>query len=241
MYSINEIHYLLDMSIIHEIHFMCMGATKQEDEMTIGLTTVFSLKGGVGKTCLSLAIALEENYNGAEVPVLTNDPVSMVHSVMGKSLTMKLERTQDFPAQLKENSDVILDLGGFVDDRVVGVMEKSRNIIIPTFGDLASVQGTLSTYTEIKNALPNTVIAIVVNKSDKKDFYDIYNFFRDKCKGSPVFLVKQSRAFENLYVHKKSIGQMMEENKLLARAYGELHGQLNEIISYLKGDTDGQV
>ena len=238
---INETHYLLDTDYSDEIHFIIMEATLEEEQMSIGLTTVFSLKGGVGKTALSMSIALEENHNGAKVPVLTNDPVSMVHTVMGKSLTMKLEPKQDFPKQLDENSDVVLDLGGFVDDRIVGVMEKSRNILIPTFGDLPSVQATVATYVEIKNALPDSVIAIVVNRTDKKDFYDMYNFFRDKCKGSPVLLIKQSRAFDNLYSHKKSIGQMMEENKLLARAYGELHGQLNDLISYLKGDTDGKV
>ena len=122
--------------------------------MSCGLTTVFSLKGGVGKTAFSIALSLELEKKGLDVPVLSNDRVSIVEDVLGER-GMVLEENQDFPSQLKKNDDFILDLGGFLDDRVVNVVKKSKNVVVPTLSDYGSLQATIRTINDLKSLNSN--------------------------------------------------------------------------------------
>ena len=65
--------------------------------MSIGLTTVFSIKGGVGKTSLSLAIQLELQMQGRTAKIITNDPVSPIGVVIDGDDFVQLSQKQDFP------------------------------------------------------------------------------------------------------------------------------------------------
>ena len=65
--------------------------------MSIGLTSVFSLKGGVGKTSLSLAIQLELQMQGRTAKIITNDPVSPIGAVIDGNDFIQLSQNQDFP------------------------------------------------------------------------------------------------------------------------------------------------
>lgn len=200
--------------------------------MAIGLTTVFSLKGGVGKTALSVSMSMEMFRNGIEVPIISNDPVSIVEKVMGDNGWI-LPQGKEFPSELKTNSDYILDLGGFLEQRIIDVIKKSKNVIIPTPNDYASIQATIMTVNDVKKLNKNLVF--VVNRIDKKEFMDFYEVIRDACGNFPVFPLKNSKAFENCQIQKKSIYQMMEDEPVRKKAYTEVQNQLNKIIEHLKG------
>ncbi len=200
--------------------------------MAIGLTTVFSLKGGVGKTALSVSMSMEMFRNGIEVPIISNDPVSIVEKVMGDNGWI-LPQGKEFPSELKKNSDYILDLGGFLEQRIIDVIKKSKTVIIPTPNDYASIQATIMTVNDVKKLNKNLVM--VVNRIDKKEFMDFYEVIRDACGNFPVFPLKNSKAFENCQIQKKSIYQMMEDEPVRKKAYTEVQNQLNKIIEHLKG------
>ena len=198
--------------------------------MSCGLTTVFSLKGGVGKTAFSIALSLELEKKGLDVPVLSNDRVSIVEDVLGER-GMVLEENQDFPSQLKKNDDFILDLGGFLDDRVVNVVKKSKNVVIPTLSDYGSLQATITTVNDIKRLNDN--VTIILNRIDKNEFLGIYEVIRDSCGAFQVFPLKNSKAFENAQNKKKSISQMMEDEPIRRKQYAEVQKQLDSIYSHL--------
>ena len=103
--------------------------------MTIGIVSTFSLKGGVGKTSISLAVQLELQKKGSGVKIMTNDPVSPIGAVLDENDFIQLSQKQDFPKDLQTNGDWILDLGGYLDNRILPVLKKSKTIIIPTFTD----------------------------------------------------------------------------------------------------------
>ena len=204
--------------------------------MSIGLTTIFSLKGGVGKTSLSVAMSMELERHNQEVPIISNDPVSIIETVMGSDRGWILPQGQEFPAELKRDSDFILDLGGYLEKRIIDVIKKSKTVIIPTPSDYASIQATILTVNDVKKLNKNLVL--VVNRIDKNEFYQFYEIIRDTCGNFPVFPIKNSKAFENCQIQKKSIYQMMEDEPVRKRSYSEVQIQLEKIINHLKENSD---
>lgn len=198
----------------------------------LGFTTIFSLKGGVSKTSLASAICLQLEHEGENVPVITNDPISPLENILGEDKALKLKPDQEFP-DLKKTDDVICDMGGFVEDRTISVFRKCKQIVIPTLTDYLSLAGLFSTIKEVERFNKN--ITIVLNRFEKKDVEKVIQFIKESH-DYPIFLIKTSKAFENLHSQKKSISQMMIDEPLRKRSYGEVHGQLQELIQHLKGE-----
>ena len=200
--------------------------------MTIGVVSTFSLKGGVGKTSISLAVQLELQKKGSSVKIMTNDPVSPIGAVLNENDFVQLSQKQDFPKDLQKKGDWILDLGGYLDNRILPILKQSKTIIIPTFTDYPSLIATQRSVKEIESH--NNKIILIANKTAKNDFMDTYETLRDVCGNYPVFPVKTSKAFENIYVERKAISQTMIDNPLLGKAYSDVSEQVRKIITHLE-------
>ena len=201
--------------------------------MTIGIVSTFSLKGGVGKTSISLAVQLELQKKGSAVKIITNDPVSPIGAVLDENDFVQLSQKQNFPKDLQKNGDWILDMGGYLDNRILPILKQSKTIIIPTFTDYPSLIATRRSVKEIESH--NNKIILIANKTAKNDFMDTYETLRDVCGNYPVFPVKTSKAFENIYVERKAISQTMIDNPLLGKAYADVSEQVRKIINHLEG------
>ena len=197
----------------------------------LGYTTIFSLKGGVGKTSLASALCLELDYKGKKVPIITNDAISPLEEVLGKEKALKLKLDEDFP-ELKKKDDIIVDLGGFVDERSISVLKKSKQVVIPTIGSFLSISGLIQTIQEVERF--NKEIIIVLNRIEKKEVEKVIQFIRESH-DYPIFKLKTSKCFENLLYQNKSVSQMMKEEPLRRSSYKEVHAQLQEIIQHLTG------
>ena len=201
--------------------------------MTIGIVSTFSLKGGVGKTSISLAVQLELQKKGSSVKIITNDPVSPIGAVLDENDFVQLSQKQNFPKDLQKKGDWILDMGGYLDNRILPILKQSKTIIIPTFTDYPSLIATRRSVKEIESH--NNKIILIANKTAKNDFMDTYETLRDVCGNYPVFPVKTSKAFENIYVERKAISQTMIDNPLLGKAYADVSEQVRKIINHLEG------
>jgi len=200
--------------------------------MTIGIVSTFSLKGGVGKTSISLAVQLELQKKGSAVKIITNDPVSPIGAVLDENDFVQLSQKQNFPKDLQKKGDWILDMGGYLDNRILPILKQSKTIIIPTFTDYPSLIATRRSVKEIESH--NNKIILIANKTAKNDFMDTYETLRDVCGNYPVFPVKTSKAFENIYVERKAISQTMIDNPLLGKAYADVSEQVRKIITHLE-------
>tara|TARA_Y100000294_G_C8444058_1_gene291981 strand:- start:149 stop:763 length:615 start_codon:yes stop_codon:yes gene_type:complete len=200
--------------------------------MTIGIVSTFSLKGGVGKTSISLAVQLELQKKGSSVKIITNDPVSPIGAVLDENDFVQLSQKQNFPKDLQKKGDWILDMGGYLDNRILPILKQSKTIIIPTFTDYPSLIATRRSVKEIESH--NNKIILIANKTAKNDFMDTYETLRDVCGNYPVFPVKTSKAFENIYVERKAISQTMIDNPLLGKAYADVSEQVRKIITHLE-------
>ncbi len=200
--------------------------------MSIGLTTFFSLKGGVGKSSLASAICMELHDDDEKVLFITNDAISPLEKILGEDKVLKIGQKDNFP-ELNTDDDVIIDLGGFVDDRAITILKNSKQIVLPTLGSFLSLSGLISTLQEVEPF--NKEITIVLNRIEKKEVEKIIEFIRSDY-SYPIFKVKSSKCFENLHYQNKSISQMMREEPLRRRSYKEVHAQIQELIQHLKGE-----
>ena len=168
--------------------------------MSIGLTTFFSLKGGVGKSSLASAICMELHDDDEKVLFITNDAISPLEKILGEDKVLKIGQNDSFP-ELNTEDDVIIDLGGFVDDRAITILKNSKQIVLPTLGSFLSLSGLISTLQEVEPF--NKEITIVLNRIEKKEVEKIIEFIRSDY-SYPIFKVKSSKCFENLHYQNKS-------------------------------------
>lgn len=187
---------------------------------------VWNLKGGQGKTVLSLSIAMLE---GAFI--VTNDVHSPIDKVLGESRALRLKVSDPLPTVPSE-VELIYDFGGFADVRVIEAVKDAEFVVMPIiFESDLEMEVLVNAINEIKQF--NNNIVIVVNKAEKGDLErtkEVLDSFDFKY---PIFEIKKSTAFPRAVKFKKSLQQMVDEKPLLKYHYSKPLAQLQELIKHI--------
>lgn len=187
--------------------------------------TVFTLKGGQGKTSISLALALLYDFL-----VVTNDEYSPIDKVLSKGQVKHLKQNESLPP-VPADVDLIFDFGGYPDGRVLDALACSDWVIIPVIYDSPlEMQTAIKTIREIEQFNKN--ILLVVNRTHKGTF-EAAKTILDGFVKYPLFEVKQSTAFSKMVTEGKSIRQLMDDNFLLGYHYKVPLQQVEAIKSYM--------
>lgn len=122
---------------------------------------VYSIKGGVGKTTLSVQISQMLDYT-----YVTNDSHSSAHNLMPeeKGFLVSSEEYEEIPYDDK----VVYDFGGFKDTRINDIIKKSNKILIPTLTSIVDVQATLATLKDVIEVNKNIIIVVNRTKNNNK-------------------------------------------------------------------------
>ncbi|NQZ59561.1 MAG: hypothetical protein HRT88_19090 [Lentisphaeraceae bacterium] len=186
---------------------------------------VYNFKGGVGKTAISLNLALETGWG-----VVANEQYSPIEDALPEGSFIKVEHNKDFPV-IPEDMDVIYDLGGYPEKRVIPVLEECDVIFIPTYTDSSpDIKVTKKTISEL---LPfNKNIYIIANKSTEKEAQAMTEALE-----LPVLTLPTSKGFKRIYTDRKSIRQQTEGNKLLAHSYRNVIAKFDKILDIVQGVT----
>jgi|SRR6218665_589651 cellulose biosynthesis protein BcsQ len=122
---------------------------------------VYSIKGGVGKTTLSVQISQMLDYT-----YVTNDSHSSAHNLMPeeKGFLVSSEEYEEIPY----DDRVVYDFGGFKDTRINDIIKKSNKVIIPTLTSIVDVQATLATLKDVIEVNKNIVIVVNRTKNNNK-------------------------------------------------------------------------
>lgn len=187
--------------------------------------TIWSLKGGVGKTTIALNLALDFHCG-----VITNERYTLLDKALERGRFLKLETTQSIPNIPKEHS-IIFDMGGYIDARVAEACEQSDYIIIPTTPTKLDLQGCIGTIQEIQEVNKN-IIVIINRVESEKDFTKAKSLIK-KVGDFPIFQIKKSRTMQNLIDEKKSISQISEQGGLKGYIVQSLNDQWKEIINFI--------
>jgi len=190
------------------------------------IITIYNFKGGVGKTSIALNFALTAEYG-----IITNDVYSPLESVLSEKQYIKVEPDEDFP-DIPKKLNIIYDLGGHIDKRAIKIIKKSDYILIPTLSDFLSLKVTINAILEIE--IYNNKIIIIGNGTHKSEIKHIKKVIRDCKFNYPLFELKKSKAFINIFREQKSIGKMTKEGGLKAYHYKVINEQFDKLIKYIE-------
>jgi len=189
------------------------------------IISVWSKKGGVGKTSIAYNLARDLDYF-----LISNDDsiIEKAYPNMSKILDSK---------HLKLIDNCIYDFGGFVDAHIKDILQKSDLVIVPTNSDLNSFKKTLSTIKELKELGQNKII-IIANKVDSSDdFIEIENFFKNQ--NLNVLELSNSKIFKKSFELQKSISDICNNSKLNAYIYRNICKKWSELLNLIKGVQNG--
>ena len=191
---------------------------------------MFNLKGGQGKSSIALNLALTLKTN-----VISNDIITQLEDVLPEDNFLNIGKDDNFP-DIEEKIDIIYDLGGWIDDRIIKVLETADLIIIPMINGIMNNKTSLNSIQQVKEY--NNNILIVANKTKKNDF-DIINelvktyFPKDNY---PILELKETTAFEKILEKEQSIQSIISNDKLLRFSYSKVVEQFEEIINFIKNN-----
>jgi len=183
--------------------------------------TIFNLKGGQGKTTLSLALALEYGYY-----IVTNDQYSPIEKVLPKKKVKHLAVDSPLPS-VPEDLDLIYDFGGYADRRLIAAVTQSDWVIVPIVYDSPlDMQTTIKSIKEIEKH--NDKIIIVVNRAKKgiknKAESVLRTFFN-----YPTLELRNSTCFVKIVENKIALSEQIKSSPLLSYHYKPVLKQLSDI------------
>ena len=156
---------------------------------------VYSIKGGVGKTTLSVQISQMFDYT-----YVTNDSHSSAHNLMPeeKGFLVSSEEYDEIPF----DENIVYDFGGFKDTRINNIIKQANKIIIPTLTSIVDVQATMATLKDVAQINKNIIIAINRTKNNNKAI-ELKEYLSEEIKKSfqdldiSIIFVRESSVLED--------------------------------------------
>ena len=178
---------------------------------------VYSIKGGVGKTTLSVQISQMFDYT-----YVTNDSHSSAHNLMPeeKGFLVSSEEYEEIPF----DENIVYDFGGFKDTRINNIIKQANKIIIPTLTSIVDVQATMATLKDVAQINKNIIIAINRTKNNNKAI-ELKEYLTEEIKKSfqdleiSIIFVRESSVLEDSLFDCESVETKAGTNRFKRHIY----------------------
>jgi len=193
---------------------------------------IYTIKGGVGKTTLSVQASQMLNYT-----YVTNDAHASVHDLMDEEKSFLVSATEFDEIPFDES--IIYDFGGFKDNRIKSILEKVDKVVIPTLTSMADIKGTLATLKEVVEFNKNIILVINRSKSDNKakelkEYLEEEVNKIDNSLNINYLLVRESSALQDSLFDCESIETKAGQNKFKRHIYRNAIEDMSEFKRMLE-------
>ncbi|WP_162984575.1 ParA family protein [Poseidonibacter antarcticus] len=193
---------------------------------------VYSIKGGVGKTTLSVQVSQMLNYT-----YVTNDSHSSAHNLMPEEKGF-LVSTEDYD-EIPFDENVVYDFGGFKDSRINDIIKQASKIIIPTLTSIVDVQATIATLKDVSEINKDIIIVINRTKNNNKAI-ELKEYLEEEIKKSykdinfTILFVRDSSVLEDSLFDCEAIENKAGTNRFKRHIYRNAIEDMNNIKKALK-------
>jgi cellulose biosynthesis protein BcsQ len=191
--------------------------------------TIYTLKGGEGKTTLACAIALEGDW-----AIITNDVHSDLTTAIKEENYLVLDPHHPLPTKEElHGANIIFDPGGFLDERMIDAIKMSDYVIIPVteFGKKLNTERFIASVFEIEQHNKN--IVIVLNKITDDSAKMAKEELKRQKYTYPVFEIKKNEAFEIMLNEGVAISEIIKRGGLFKRWFSQVDTQLQKLIKHI--------
>jgi len=207
--------------------------------------TLYSGKGGAGKTPISLNMALEHEW-----AIATNDPLSILSIIDGieTDRVMEIAPNEAFP-EIPDGIDIVFDLGGAISESstpsILSAVKQSDWVIVPAENLPQSIVGAGITIREIKPHAKNIMVIATKLKRKKSEpkrvpIEDTAAFLNIKSQLAemghediPIFPLRHSDAFVTTQATGQSIESMVRAGGIQAYSLRDLASQLEAVHTHM--------
>jgi MinD-like ATPase involved in chromosome partitioning or flagellar assembly len=196
---------------------------------------VYNEKGRVGKTPLSLEIALRLGYNYA---TNQNRPRKDIENIIPDGEFLQVGPNEAFP-QLDDDFPVVFDLAGELvgyERSIVSALEQVDLIIVPVVNEADAIMGTAYAITEIKTLDSITADFVVVANMLKKpsEAEEVAAQLIPLIgEAIPIIPIRYSKAFDRILSEGTSIRDLVEQGGLYAWSFRNVNAEIDKLMSYI--------
>lgn len=213
----------------------------------MNINMVYTMRGGEGKTAIAMYIAFETGAG-----IITNEEYTILEEHLPPERLYILKSGQKVPKP-KDNWNVVYDLAGAPDSRVLEIAEQCQNIIVPVSFDADSFKRGFGTIAEIEKINKNIIIVAncmrdtdhkaekvkkgEANKGRKKaqDFH--FEAIEEKVKeyfDYPVFPLFKTKSFQRIKESNKSVSEILENSPFPDLAKGWFEPSRTQMENIMK-------
>ena len=187
---------------------------------------VYSFKGGIGKTSISTAII---NSISSEMVLITNDQYSPLETYLKENRFIKLDRATLQLPKVKKGFDILFDMGGYGDGRILDIVKQVDKIVIPFTRGVAEIKSAIATIQEIKKY--NNNIILVLNKAKKGQYEEMKTLFHEKLNYNyPLLEISESTAMSRVFELGKSVKDRVAEGGLAGHNFRKISKQIDALV-----------
>lgn len=191
----------------------------------------YTIKGGVGKTTLSVQLAQMLKYY-----YVTNDAHASAHDLLDEERAVLIDSQEK---EIPFDDEAIYDFGGYKDLRIKSIIEKAKIVCVPTLMSRVDINACLSSVQEI--SLINKNILIIINRAKPNGKADeLKEFLEDELARLNInaniefLIVRESNVLEDSLFDCESIIDKAKGNKFTTYIYRNVIEDMTQLLNRIK-------